>query len=117
MGDANSIGCYGGNCRNSPTEVFLDKGAMKILSKFIGEHPMLKCEFNNAATLLKSNFHMGVFLSICCIFLGHCFLRTPLEGSSCSWSCYSYVLSLFTSLSVLISFFVSELSFSEFSIF
>ena len=78
---------------------------------------MLKCEFNNAATLLKLNFHMGVFLSICYIFLGHHFLRTPLEGSSCSRSCDSYVLSLFASLFVLISFFVSELSFSEFSVF
>ena len=39
MGDANSIGCYGGNCRSSPPEVFLDKGAVKLRSKFIGEHP------------------------------------------------------------------------------
>ena len=78
---------------------------------------MLKCESNNAATLLKSNFHMGVLLSICCIFLEHRFLRTPLEGSSCSRSCYNYVLSLFTSLFVCISFLISEFSFSEFSVF
>ena len=67
---------------------------------------MLKCEFNNAATLLKSNFHMGALLSICCIFLEHCFLRTPFEGSSCSRSCYDCVLSLFTSFFVCISFFL-----------
>ena len=67
---------------------------------------MLKYESNNVAILLKSNFHMGVLLSICCIFLEHRFLRTPLEGSSCSRSCYSYVLSLFTSLFVCISFFL-----------
>ena len=78
---------------------------------------MLKCESNNAATLLKSNFHMGVLLSICCIFLEHRFLRTPLEGSFCSRSCYNYVLSLFTSLFVCISFLISEFSFSEFSVF
>ena len=77
---------------------------------------MLKCEFNNAVTLLKSNFRMGVLLSICCIFLDHRFLRT-LEDSSCSQSCYSNVLSLFTSLFILISCFASEFSFSEFSVF
>ena len=78
---------------------------------------MLKYESNNVAILLKSNFHMGVLLSICCIFLEHRFLRTPLEGSSCIQSCYNYVLSLFTSLFVCISFLISEFSFSEFSVF
>ena len=78
---------------------------------------MLKCEFNNTVTLLKSNFRMGVLLSICCIFLDHRFLRTTLEDSSCSQSCYSNVLSLFPSLFILISCFASEFSFSEFSVF
>ena len=77
---------------------------------------MLKCESNNAATLLKSNFHMGDLLSVCCIFLEHRFLGTPLEGSSCSRSCYNYVLCLLLFLFVFL-FFISEFSFSEFSVF
>ena len=38
----------------SRPEVFLGKGVLKIRSKFIGETPMLKCDFNKvAATLFK----------------------------------------------------------------
>ena len=41
--------------RSSHPEVFLRKGALKICSKFTGEHPCF-------ATLLKSHFGMGVLL-------------------------------------------------------
>ena len=43
---------------SSPPEVFLQKGLLKICSKFTGEHEQLSCE----ATLLKSHFRMGVLL-------------------------------------------------------
>ena len=45
--------------------------------------PMGKCNFNKVAkqaTLLISHFGMGVLLWICCIFLEHLFLKTPLVG-------------------------------------
>ena len=40
--------------RSSPSAVFLRKGVLKICSRFTGEHPMPKRDFNKvAATLLK----------------------------------------------------------------
>ena len=36
-------------------DVFLNKGVLRLCSKFTGEHPYF-------ATLLKSNFGMGVLL-------------------------------------------------------
>ena len=46
------------------------------------------------ATLLKSHFEMGVLLLICCLFLEHLFLGTPLDGCFCIlrnlyWKCFS----------------------------
>ena len=38
VGDANSIGCHGGNRRSSPPEVFLDRDILKLCNKFRGEH-------------------------------------------------------------------------------
>ena len=72
--------------RSSLPEVFLRKGALKICSKFTGEHPCrsvtsIKLLFN----LLKSHVDMGVFLQICCIFSEHLFLKRPLDG------CFFYV--------------------------
>ena len=64
-------------CRGSCPEVFLEKGALKICSKFTGEHPC-----RNVITI-KLLFGMGVLLEICCIFSEHLFLRTPLDG--CRW--------------------------------
>ena len=52
--------------RNSHPKVFLEKGVLKIYSKFTGEHPCrsvvsikLVCNFS---TLLKSHFRTGVLL-------------------------------------------------------
>ena len=52
------------------SKTVLGKGLPKICSKFTH----------------KSHFDMGVLLYICCIFSGHLFLRTPLEGCSCYFS-------------------------------
>ena len=49
--------------RGSRLELFCNKGALKICSKFTGEHPC-------------SHFGMGVLLLICCIFSEQLFLRT-----------------------------------------
>ena len=57
--------------RSSPPELFLGKDVLKICSKFTGEH---------LCRSVKSNVGMGGFLQICCIFLEHLFLRTPMEG-------------------------------------
>ena len=76
-----SNGSYFGS---SLPEVFLGKGVLKICRKFTGEKPMLSC----FATLLKSNFGMGVLLQICCIFSEHFFVRTPLDGCFCYLSLY-----------------------------
>ena len=43
--------------RSSPPALFLEKGILKICSKFTGEHPVT-C----FATLLKSHFGIGVLL-------------------------------------------------------
>ena len=56
-------------CRNSPPEVFLEKGVLKICSKF--------------AKRFYWNFGMGVLLYFCCIFSEQLFLASPLEG--CFW--------------------------------
>ena len=67
------------NYRSSPPEVSLRKGVLKICSKFTGEH---SCQ-------LKPDFGMGV-LQICCIFLEHLFLRTPLGG--CFWNYLNHLI-------------------------
>ena len=72
--------------RSSRPEVFLRKVLLKIYSKFIGEHPcrsMISIKLLCFATLLKSQFGMGVLLQMCSIFSDHLFLRTPLDG--CFW--------------------------------
>ena len=71
--------CFHGS-RSSPSEVFLEKGVLKMCSKFTGEHP---CRGGISIKLLKSHFGMGVLLHICCMFAEHLFLRTPLEGCFC----------------------------------
>ena len=38
--------------RSFPPEVFLGKGVLKICRKFIGEHPLPKCDFNKVAKQL-----------------------------------------------------------------
>ena len=51
--------------RNSHPRVFLVKGVLKICSKFTGEHPCrsaISIKFICKATLLKSDFSMGVIL-------------------------------------------------------
>ena len=53
--------------RSSPPEVFLEKGVLKICSKFTGEH------------LCRS-------AKIYCIFSEHLFVRTSLEGCLCVFS-------------------------------
>ena len=45
--------------RSIRPEVFLEKGVLKICSKFI---PMPKRDFSKVAALLKSHFRMGVLL-------------------------------------------------------
>ena len=45
------------------------------MQKWVFNEVALRCK----ATLLKSDVGMGAFLYICCIFLEHLFLRTPLE--------------------------------------
>ena len=62
--------------RNSIPEMFIEKGVLKIYSKFTGEHP---CK----ATFLKSCFDIGALLYNCCIFSEHVLIRTPAEG--CFW--------------------------------
>ena len=52
----------------------------KVLWKYAAN---LRESTHGEATLLKSHFGMGVFLSICCIFSKHLFLRTHLEGCFC----------------------------------
>ena len=64
--------------RSSHPEVILGKRVLKTCSKFTGEHPC-----RSAKSHLKSHFGMGVLLWICCIFLEHLFLGTPLDG--CFW--------------------------------
>ena len=46
--------------RSSHPEVFLQKGVLKICSKFTGEHPRRSAI--SIATLLKSHFGMGILL-------------------------------------------------------
>ena len=46
--------------RGSHTEVYLEKGVLKICIKFTGEHPCWSASC--FATLLKSQFGMGVIL-------------------------------------------------------
>ena len=52
--------------RSSPSEVFLEKGVLKICSKFRGEHPcrsVISIKLQSFfASLLKSRFGMGVLL-------------------------------------------------------
>ena len=45
------------------------------MQKWVFNKVALRCK----ATLLKSDVGRGAFLYICCIFLEHLFLRTPLE--------------------------------------
>ena len=61
--------------RSSPSEMFLEKGVLKICRKFIGEHP-----YQSAIVTLKLHLSMGVLLKIFCIFSVHLFLRTSLKG-------------------------------------
>ena len=69
------------NCRSSRPEVFLVKDVLKICRKFTGEHPCRSVISERCfATLLKSQFGMGVLLQICRIFSEHLFLTTPLDG-------------------------------------
>ena len=70
--------------RSSRSEVFLEKGVLKIFRKFTGEHSCrsvlsikLLCNFIEIA------FRMNFLLYICCIFAEHLFLRIPLGG--CFW--------------------------------
>ena len=70
--------------RSSRPEVFLEKGVLKICSKFTGEQP---CQ-SVVSIKLQSNFieitlQHGCFSVICYIFPEHLFLRIPLDG--CFW--------------------------------
>ena len=53
----------------------LEKGVLKISSKFTGEHPC-----RSVISIKLSHFGMGVFLWICCIFSKNLLLRTPLDS-------------------------------------
>ena len=72
--------------RSSPPEVFLEKGCLKICSKFTGEHPCrivisieLLCYFIQVA-LRHGCSHRNF-----CIFSEHIFLKTHIEGYFCSY--------------------------------
>ena len=70
--------------RSSHPEMFLGKGVLKICSKFTGEHECRSAiSINCKATLLKSDFGMGVLLLIRNIFSEQLFLRTLLGGCFC----------------------------------
>ena len=62
--------------RSSPSEVFLGKDVLKIYSKFTGEYPCRSV----ISIKLKSHVGMGLLLKIYCIFSGHLFLITLIEG-------------------------------------
>ena len=73
---------YTSPIRSSHPEIFLGKGALKICSKFTGEHPcqsviLLK---SVSATLLKSHFRMGVLLYISYKFSEHFFYKNISGG-------------------------------------
>ena len=57
--------------RSSHPEVFLEKGVLKICSKFTGEHPcrnVISIKLESKATLLKSHFGMGVLCKFATCF-------------------------------------------------
>ena len=67
--------------RSSHQKVFLGKVVLKICSKFTAEHPCRSVISKTLiATLLKSQFGMGVLLYVCCIFSEYLFLKIPLDG-------------------------------------
>ena len=71
--------------RSSHPEVFLEKGVLKICSKFTGEHPCRSVISIKLLCTLKSHFSKSAFLWICCIFLEQLLLRTHL--GICFWKC------------------------------
>ena len=98
--------------------MFLGKNVLNLCSKFLGEP---SCRSVNSIKL-QSYFIEIKHRHVCSpVILLHIFRalspKNTIEGCSCNQSCHSFVLSSFTSLFVLISYFVSEFSFSEFSVF
>ena len=69
VGDANSIGCYGGGRRSSPPELLLDKGVLKLCNMFTREHPRwsvisIKLQSNFAEIKLRHGCYPVNFLQI-----------------------------------------------------
>ena len=60
--------------------------AIKKLQTWIDIYQEIMCKFESTCktTLMKSHFRMGALMYICCIFLEHVFLRTPLDGCFCN---------------------------------
>ena len=70
--------------RSSHTEVFLEKGILKICSKFTGEHPCRSLiSINFLCNFIKIRLRHECSSANLLIFSEHLFPRAPLDG--CFW--------------------------------
>ena len=71
--------------RSSPLGVFLRKGVLKICSKFTSEYPCwIVISIKLQSNFIEITLQTWVF-TCCCIFSGHLFVKTPLEGCLCKF--------------------------------